>query len=103
MNKQEVLSAMTPELVESFRVAIEIGKWPDGTRLTDDQRQTCMQAVMIWEHENLPPEERIGYIHKPVKDDGTVVGADCDVEHEHHYPNLPNPKGDIQAVKFRNK
>jgi len=43
----------------------------------------------------------VGYIHKPVKKDGTVVGEECDVEHEHHYPNMPNPKGDIQPVKFR--
>ena len=33
--------------------------------------------------------------------DGTVVGEECDVEHEHHYPNMPNPKGAIQPVKFR--
>ncbi|SUD90444.1 YeaC family protein [Psychrobacter phenylpyruvicus] len=101
MKKEDVLAAMTPELVASFRTAIEIGKWPDGNKLTTEQRETCMQAVMIWEHENLPPQERVGYIHKPVKKDGTVVGEECDVEHEHHYPNMPNPKGDIQPVKFR--
>ncbi|SUD98938.1 Protein of uncharacterised function (DUF1315) [Psychrobacter phenylpyruvicus] len=30
MKKEDVLAAMTPELVASFRTAIEIGKWPDG-------------------------------------------------------------------------
>lgn len=103
MDKKTILSSLTPEIVDRFRVAIELGKWPDGRRLTDEQRQTCMQAVMIWEHEHLPPEERVGYIHKPVKEDGTVVGAECDVEHDHHYPNMPNPKGDIQPVKFHGK
>ena len=44
-----------------------------------------MQAVMVWEHEHLPPAERTGYIHKPIKEDGSIVGAECDVEHEHHY------------------
>lgn len=100
MDKQSILNALTPEIVERFRTAIELGKWADGRKLTDEQRQTCLQAVMIWEHENLPPSERIGYIHKPVREDGTVVGAECDVEHDHHYPNLPNPKGDIQPIKF---
>ncbi|WP_435950732.1 YeaC family protein [Psychrobacter sp. DM8] len=103
MDKQTILATLTPEVVERFKVAIELGKWPDGRALSDEQRQTCMQAVMIWEHEHLPPSERTGYIHKPIKDNGDIVGAECDVEHEHHYPNMPNPKGAIQPVKFRDK
>ncbi len=95
MEKQQVLDALTPEIIEKFRGAIEIGRWADGTKLTDEQKQTCMQAVMIWEHEYVPVEERTGYIHKPVKEDGTVVGSSCDVEHEHHYPHK-----DVQTVKF---
>ncbi len=101
MNKNTILASLTPEIVASFREAIEIGKWADGRKLTAEQRQTCLQAVMVWEHEHLPPEERIGYIHKPVKNDGSVVGEACDVEHEHHYPNLPNPKGDVQPINFK--
>ncbi|WP_131667190.1 YeaC family protein [Psychrobacter pygoscelis] len=101
MDKQTILASLTPEIVEKFRLAIELGKWPDGRKLSDEQRQTCMQAVMVWEHEHLPPTERTGYIHKPVKEDGTVEGEACDIEHEHHYPNMPNPKGAIQPVKFR--
>ena len=101
MDKQTILASLTPEIVDRFRTAIEIGKWPDGRALTDEQRQTCLQAVMVWEHEHLPPHERIGYIHKPIKEDGSVVGEECDVEHDHHYPNMPNPKGDIQPIKFQ--
>lgn len=103
MDKQTILASLTPEVVEKFRVAIELGKWPDGRRLTVEQRETCMQAVMVWEHEHLPPAERTGYIHKPVKEDGSIVGAECDVGHEHHYPNMPNPKGAIQPIKFIDK
>ena len=103
MNKQTVLASLTPDLVDKFRVTIELGKWSDGRKLTAEQRETCMQAVMIWEHEHLSPAERVGFIHKPIRDDGTTVGAECDVEHEHHYPNMPNPRGAIQPVKFRDK
>ena len=67
MDKQTILASLTPEVVEKFRVAIELGKWPDGRRLTVEQRETCMQSVMVGEHEHLPPAERTGYIHKPVK------------------------------------
>lgn len=101
MDKQTILASLTPEIVERFRTAIELGKWPDGRKLSDEQRQTCLQAVLVWEHEHLPPSERIGFIHKPIKEDGSVVGEECDVEHDHHYPNLPNPKGDIQPIKFQ--
>lgn len=103
MDKQSILTALTPEVVDKFRTAIEIGKWEDGRKLTDEQRQTCMQAVLVWEHEFVPVEERTGFIQKPVKADGTIVGEACDVEHEHHYPNTPNPKDDIQPINFRNK
>lgn len=67
MDKQTILASLTPEVVDKFRMAIELGKWPDGRKITAEQRETCMQAVMVWEHEHLPPNERIGYIHKPVK------------------------------------
>ena len=87
MNKQDILDSLNPDIVAKFRQAIEIGKWENGERLSLEQRQTCMQAVMVWEHEYLPVHERTGYISKPVDDKGSTVGAECDVEHEHHYPN----------------
>lgn len=76
----KMLSALTPELVAAFRLAIEIGKWPDGRRLTEEQRSTCLQAVIAWEHKNLPEEQRIGYIDK-----GEKEGEVCDApSHSHH-------------------
>lgn len=96
MNKHDILNSLNPEIINKFRTAIEIGRWENGTRLTDEQRQTCMQAVMIWEHECLPIHERTGYIEKPKDDKGDIIGEACDVEHEHHYPNVERP------VKFKN-
>lgn len=77
---EKMLAALTPELVDAFRLAIEIGKWPDGRRLTDEQRSTCLQAVIAWEHKHLPEEQRIGYIDK-----GEKEGEVCDdPSHPHH-------------------
>ena len=59
-----------------------------------------MQAVMVWEHEYLPIEERTGYIQKPKDDLGNTVGEDCDVEHEHHYPNVEFSNVEL-PVKFK--
>lgn len=94
MNKTDILNALDADIVERFRTAIALGKWPDGRKLTDKQRDTCMQAVMVWEHENLPMDERMGYIHKPKKEGGSHDGEGCDIEHDKHYPNIPHPKRD---------
>ena len=34
MDKQTILASVTPEVIDQFRLAIEIGKWPDGRKLT---------------------------------------------------------------------
>ena len=62
MNSQEMLAALTPEIVSRFREAIETGRWPDGRVLTAGQRQTCIEAVMVWEYHHLPEEQRSGYM-----------------------------------------
>lgn len=78
----KLVATLTPELVASFRRAIETGKWPDGRRLSEEQRATCMQAVIAWEHRHLPEAERTGYIDK-----GEKEGEVCDdPEHAHETP-----------------
>ncbi|VFT30493.1 Protein of uncharacterised function (DUF1315) [Pseudomonas aeruginosa] len=37
-------------------------KWPDGRKLTQEQKELCLQAVIAWELQNLPEEERTGYM-----------------------------------------
>lgn len=76
----KMLESLTPELVESFRRAIETSKWPDGRRITDAQRATCMQAVIAWEHHHLPESQRTGYIDKGDKQEGEV----CESTHDDH-------------------
>lgn len=81
---EKMLAALTPEIVTAFRLAIEIGKWPDGRRLSPEQRATCMQAVIAWEHKHLPEEQRTGYIDKGDKD-----GEVCDDDHQHKEGETP--------------
>ena len=76
MNKHDFLAALTPEVIANFRTAIELSKWPDGRKLTPEQRETCMQAVVMWEHEHLPATEHTGYIHKPKKEDACASHVD---------------------------
>jgi uncharacterized protein YeaC (DUF1315 family) len=80
----QLVATLTPELVATFRRAIETGKWPDGRRLSDEQRATCLQAVIAWEHKHLPGTERTGYIDKGEKKEGEV----CD-SHDHSHAEEP--------------
>ena len=57
-----MLQVLTPDIVASLRRAVELGKWPDGRRLTREQVETCLQAVIAWELQNLPEDQRTGYM-----------------------------------------
>ncbi len=57
-----ILANITPEIVQKFKTAIELRKWPDGRLLTSQQLETCLQAVIAYEHQNLPEHERTGYV-----------------------------------------
>jgi uncharacterized protein YeaC (DUF1315 family) len=59
---EEFLAALNDDVIQSFRTAVEIGKWPDGRELTAEQRETCMQAIIVYENANLPENERTGYV-----------------------------------------
>lgn len=61
-NLQEMLQMITPEVYGNIKRAVEIGKWLDGTKLDTSQRELCMQALIAYEREHLPEEERSGYI-----------------------------------------
>lgn len=51
--------------IEALREAVALGRWPNGTRLTAEQRGLCLEAVLAWEHRHLPPEEHTGYVPSP--------------------------------------
>lgn len=59
---EQVLQALTPAVYESLKRAVEIGKWPDGAKLTVEQRALCLQAVIAYDTSNKPADERVGFI-----------------------------------------
>ena len=58
----EMIENITPEIYQSLKLAVEIGKWPDGRKLTQEQKELSLQAMIAWEVQNLPEEERTGYM-----------------------------------------
>src|SRR5690606_15658469 len=63
----QMLRNISPEVYESLKTAVELGKWADGRKLTQEQKELCLQAIIAWEMDNLPEEERTGYIAQSCK------------------------------------
>lgn len=74
MTYEELIKRLDPAVYQSLKRALELGKWPDGRKLSDEQRSICMEAVIYYEdHHQVPVEERVGYL-----DRGTKAGTACD-------------------------
>ena len=69
----ETIKAMGRDVYDNMVAAVQTGRWPDGRRVTGEQREHCMKAIIAWGELNLAAEERIGYIDK-----GHKAGDSCD-------------------------
>ncbi|QKX15992.1 YeaC family protein [Microbulbifer sp. YPW1] len=58
----DLLQALNPQIVGSLKRAIELGKWPNGVPLTEEQKSLCGEAVAHWEQQHRSPTERVGYV-----------------------------------------
>lgn len=65
MTFERMIRQMTPAIYESLKQAVALRKWPDGRRLTPEQTELCLEAVIRYEAENQVPEElRVGYLEQ---------------------------------------
>ncbi len=57
MDAQQLVNAITPDAYERLVYAVETGKWPEGTQLSPGQRESCIQAMMLYQSKhNKQPE-----------------------------------------------
>jgi len=49
MSIEQMIDNMTPEIYQRLVTAVELGKWPDGVALTAEQKENCLQLVMLWQ------------------------------------------------------
>lgn len=68
MQYDDVLRAMTPEIYERMRAAVETGRWPDGQPLTTEQKENAMQLVMVYQAKRLDQTD-----HFSVNNQGELV------------------------------
>lgn len=45
----KLVEMMDPSVYQTLCYAVETGRWEDGSRLSKEQRDLCMQAVMIYQ------------------------------------------------------
>lgn len=62
MDIEQLLASLNPDIIVKFKLAIETGKWANGIPLTQQQRDTCMQAVIAYEHRHVSQQQRTGYV-----------------------------------------
>lgn len=79
MKFEDAARKLDPEIYERFKKALELGKWPDGRTLSKEQKEICLQTILVYEIEhNVPEKDRVGYIdrekkkNKPSGDTDTV-------------------------------
>ncbi|WP_404361696.1 YeaC family protein [Marinobacter sp.] len=69
MTYEELIERLDPAVYSSLKRGIELGKWPDGRKLSPEQRAICMEAVLFYENRhNVPKEQRVGYIQPRTSD-----------------------------------
>jgi len=82
MNFENVAEAISSDVYEQFKQALELGKWPDDRVMSTAQKEICLQAIMLYEAKHqIGMSERIGYVDSSKKTEpcGTDKGKDDDV------------------------
>lgn len=75
LNPDQILASMTPQIYARFQEAIALGKWPNGVALSQAQKHTCMQAVIVYENAHIAKEQRTGFVppkEQPCADDSHI-------------------------------
>jgi uncharacterized protein YeaC (DUF1315 family) len=68
MDYEELVNSLTPDVVDRLRRGVETGRWPDGSPVSPEQREHSLQAIIAWEQQHLPEEQRTGYIDRKAKE-----------------------------------
>lgn len=61
---QALLAGITPEVHDKLKRAVELGRWENGERLTQEQRDLCLQAVIAYDEMHHSEAEKVGYIDR---------------------------------------
>lgn len=61
----EVLKAgFNQENIDQLKKALELGKWADGTSLSEQEKLDALELIIIFDSQHQNTQSRVGYIHK---------------------------------------
>jgi len=86
MQIEQLINAMSPHVYEILKQGVEIGKWPNGVKLTDDQRVKATQAMMLYQGTHLTQTD-----HMTVGKDGVM--------NQHSKSQLKNQFSDDEIIR----
>lgn len=58
MNLESLVQSITPQTYERLAYGAATGKWPDGTELSEEQKQQTVQLVMLYQAKVLKSNEQ---------------------------------------------
>ena len=68
----DLVESLTPDMVSDLKRAIELGKFPDGRVVSEEQKGLMIEATIIYDALKLPEEERTGFIHRKKQASGIL-------------------------------
>ncbi|MBS3796957.1 MULTISPECIES: DUF1315 family protein [unclassified Pseudoalteromonas] len=58
MNIDQLVQSITPEVYERLQYGAATGKWPDGSPLSEQQKEQTVQLVMLYQAKVLKSDEQ---------------------------------------------
>ena len=62
MDLNKLIDSVTPELYDSLRKAVELGKWDNGVKLSKDQVENSLQIIIAYDAKHNEEANRVGYV-----------------------------------------
>ncbi len=87
MDFLKAIDTMPEAVYLKLKQAVEIGKWENGTKLTEQQKSTCLQAVMAWQAKHLDNHD-----HMTIGNQGQII--------EQSKAQLKKAMSEQQIVRF---
>ncbi|MGM0525468.1 MAG: YeaC family protein [Pseudomonadota bacterium] len=68
MQFDDLINSMNRETYDRLVTAVETGRWPDGNKLSDEQRENSLQLVMAYQAKFIPSDQ-----HMSIGKDGNML------------------------------
>ena len=85
MQFDELMQALSPERYKALCRAVELGKWPDGRILGQEEREISLQLLIAHDAKFKARQDRIGYV--PAE---KLLECEHDGDHHQDHPDSQN-------------